>query len=319
MAEADSVRALATSGAMWSRYCASALALKTLGSTRTGRLAYRALGDMLRAERHAELDGVAMARGQWTWDTIGERLSSCSERPRVLELGTGWTHFYGLFLRLAYPVELVFFDVVDNRSLSALRLRFAAVARWLRSSDSEDARLPDAVALAERVSGVPTFEALYRLVGASYVVRTSGDFWHAVRPPFDCVMSVDVLEHVPALDVDAGVAGVGGVLTDGGLSAHQIGLNDHLNNYAPGLPSKNYLRYGDSTWRLLFENRLQYINRLQPSDYRRVFDEHGFVLESESLEHDWRLPHQLRPARRYAGSSTEDLCATRMTVVHRLK
>ena len=293
------------------------MVLKAFGATATGRRAYRVLGNRLMSDRHSVLGAGARARGMWVWDEIGARLPVGERRPRVLELGTGWTHFYGLFLRLAYPVELVFFDVVDNRNLEALRSRFAHVVHWLRGLDAPDERVKDAISLAERVCRAQSFEALYRLVGATYVVNPAGSFAGVVESPFDCVMSMDVLEHVPVEDVDNCVAAIARVLARGGLSAHQIGLNDHLSSYAPGMPAKNFIRFRETTWKLLFENRLQYVNRLPPSEFRRLFADQALELQAESLECDWEtLGSRLRPAGRFAQLGPDDLCATRMTVVH---
>jgi len=83
------------------------------------------------------------------------------------------------------------------------------------------------------------------------------------------------------------------------------------------MPSKNYLRFGDSVWRYVFENKVQYINRTQAPQYRRLFAGHHLAAESESLEYDWHLPDLLQPAARYRQLGMENLCATGMTVVHR--
>jgi SAM-dependent methyltransferase len=300
---------------MWARYVSAALALKTIGATGTGRSAYRYLSGHCMTHRHGDLGSGAMTTGLWVWDAIGEALPRGP--ARVLELGTGWTHFYSLFLRLAYPVQVVLFDVVDNRNLEALRRRFAAVAAYMRQAGMDDERIPEAASLAERISRVPSFEALYRLTGATYAVEESGDFRSVVEPQFDCVMSVDVLEHVAESELDKCIANIARVLNEGGVSAHQIGLNDHLNNYASGMPSKNYLRFSDPVWRCVFENKVQYINRMQAPHYRRLFASHHLAAESESLGCDWRLPKLLQPASRYRQLGMEDLCATRMTVIHR--
>ena len=40
----------------------------------------------------------------------------------------------------------------------------------------------------------------------------------------------------------------------------------------------NYLRYSDTTWKIFFENEVQYFNRLLMADWLNIFGQVGFVL-----------------------------------------
>ena len=99
----------------------------------------------------------------------------------------------------------------------------------------------------------------------------------------------------------------------GGFSIHQIGIDDHLSHYARRMTSKNYLRYSDRTWKRFFENDVQYINRLQMSDWIDIFTEEGFVLSERITESTDIAALQVHPQyRRYTG---EDLACTILTIV----
>ena len=70
----------------------------------------------------------------------------------------------------------------------------------------------------------------------------------------------------------------------GGISIHQIGIDDHLRLYDTKESAKNYLRYSTKTWKRWFENGVQYHNRLQKADYEQKFRDVGFELLDEWAE-----------------------------------
>ena len=70
------------------------------------------------------------------------------------------------------------------------------------------------------------------------------------------------------------------LLVRGGLGIHYINIADHL-YYDPSASPKHYLTYSESQWRFWRENDVQYINRIQRSDWMRMFTEAGFSLVEE--------------------------------------
>lgn len=106
------------------------------------------------------------------------------------------------------------------------------------------------------------------------------------------------------------------VLQPGGYSIHIIGLDDHLAHYDKNVAPKNYYRYSDTVWRLFFQNKLQYFNRIQASDWLRFFDNSGFTCVEK--ETSWsRDVGNLRVNKKYESYSQEDLSCCRLTMVHR--
>jgi len=73
------------------------------------------------------------------------------------------------------------------------------------------------------------------------------------------------------------------VLKPGGYSCHSIQIGDHLYQYDSSVSPKQYLRYSDDTWKRWFENGVQYINRLQRSDWLDMFKASGLVLVEEEV------------------------------------
>ena len=226
---------------------------------------------------------------------------------RLLELGTGWVHWEALFTRLFYDVRVVLFDVWDNRQFPGF-LHYASELRHrLRTEVSRD---PSAIARAEtlmdRVLQARDFTEVYDLLGFEYLVEPSGSLGAVSDASIDLVISSDVLEHVPRAAMTTLISDLARILRPGGRTAHQIVFTDHLTIYDRTVHPKNYLRYSDRQWRRWFENGVQYINRLQPSDFARMFREAGFEIEAETTVQTCDSS-QLRIAEPFRAYRTEEL------------
>jgi SAM-dependent methyltransferase len=261
------------------RYFTAALALKILSSTGFLRRFYRFLGNHT-GERHTAVTRVEIGRGLWLYDRLRELGFSSERKISALELGTGWTHFYAVFLRLFFPMETALFDVQDNRNFFAFRKRCENLLGAFATSPlaglekAGEGNAPDR--LLKEVIRADDFPSSYRLLDMTYLVDERGRLDGLADNSFDLVFSVDVLEHVERDVFSRSMDWIYRALKPGGISIHQVGLDDHLAHYAPGMPAKNYLRYSTPVWKFWFENRLQYFNRMQAPEILSAFDASGF-------------------------------------------
>jgi SAM-dependent methyltransferase len=271
-----------TKGVPMLKYVASAAALKTLSLSPSF---YRLLGNTVGAKRR-----VNIGLRQQYLDRVKNVFATSSrynvqDGHRLLELGTGWVHWESLIYRLFYDVEVVLFDVWDNRQLTAVK-------RYCKELDGViDAHLNLSSAQSERVHrlirqiiGVNSFDELYQLLNWRYLMQPSGRLINLPSESFNLVYSVNVAEHIQRDIVPGYIRDMFRVLKPGGLSVHTIDLKDHLVQYAPGISLKNYLRYSDRTWKVLFENNLQYFNRIQPPAWFKYFEDAGFELVDDLSE-----------------------------------
>ncbi len=110
------------------RYTLAAAALKAFSATPQTRKLYRSLGNTFggkqRAKGRIDLPSY-LRRGMLLRDLYG-KYENLQPNDRLLELGTGWMHWYAIFLRLAYECRITTLDVWDNRQFDAL---IAGVAR----------------------------------------------------------------------------------------------------------------------------------------------------------------------------------------------
>ena len=85
-----------------------------------------------------------------------------------------------------------------------------------------------------------------------------------------------VLEHVKRAALPTLIGETERVLKPGGWAVHSIDTADHLEHYDRSVSQKLYLTFSDETWIRLFENEVQYINRMQRGEWLELFNATGF-------------------------------------------
>jgi SAM-dependent methyltransferase len=287
------------------------------GSAITRRL-YRALGNRVRRGRVSEASHRSyLERGLWLVETIAANLPDAAPR-QMLDVGTGWSHFYSLFLALFYDASYTLFDVTDNRSLKEMRVR----ARWLldrMDEVQERTEIPmraNASALLESVAAASTIAAVYAALNMSYVVDEDGLLDSLPDAAFDVVFSMDVLEHVQRRGMMAAVRSYLRLLRPGGLSLHQVGIDDHFSHGVPAASPKRYLRFSRRQWAAMV-SRLQYHNRLQAGHFQSIFASCGFELIDCTRLQNADALNGLRIHAEWRRATPEDLNTVRAHLVHR--
>ncbi|MCA9734462.1 MAG: class I SAM-dependent methyltransferase [Deferribacteres bacterium] len=241
--------------------------------------------------------------------TLCEHNLTFSKEMNFLELGTGWFHWYAIYIRLFHEVNTTLFDVWDNRQFDALH-------KYSQKLKSHFESLPGdysgAIKNLQKVINADSFEEIYQTFNMNYVIESEGSLAQFPAENYDCIFSFHVMEHVKSYE--ATVAEIYRLLKPGGFSIHQIGIDDHHTHYDKQESPKNYFRYSELSWKLLFENDLQYINRVQMSDWFRIFEERGFVFVDKRVEFQDIGPIKVQP--RYQHYSKEDQECTILTIVH---
>jgi len=165
------------------------------------------------------------------------------------------------------------FDIWDNRQWQPFR---AAVKKLLNYQYKEEESLL-VKNFTKIVSASSSFEELYQTLDLKYVISEKGSLTSFSSNSFDLIISFHVLEHIEREIFDEVIGDLYRILKPNGMCIHQIGLDDHL-AHGTKLNSKQYLTYSDNLWSLLFNNKVQYINRFQMSDYLNAFEKVGFMI-----------------------------------------
>jgi len=234
---------------------------------------------------------------------------------RLIEIGTGWLHWEAVTTRLFFDVEGILFDVWDNRQLDGLKNYLQQLERSLDTLDLDDRQRATAQHLISEIMNVDSFLDLYKLLGFEYVVDQRGSLSSLDKESFDLVVSGGVLEHIHATEASDFVNNFAVLLKPGGYSVHSINLTDHLAHYDNSVSRKKYLEYSSAIWRLCFENDVQYINRIQRSQWLDFFARAGLTLIEEEVE--TVDLSGLKVASTYRTYSENDLSCGILKVVHR--
>jgi hypothetical protein len=154
--------------------------------------------------------------------------------------------------------------------------RLAAVLPGL-----DETRAKALIEAARAASPASPTEAL-AAIGVAAIV---GDAQKLALPttPVELIVSNNTLEHVPARTLAEILAAWRRVATPGAVLDHFIDLSDHYAHFDHSISEFNYLRFSPGSWRL-FNNRLQYQNRLRASDYQRLFEQAGFRVVAHESE-----------------------------------
>jgi hypothetical protein len=265
-------------------------------------------------------DGFALKLDQCRRHLEAYRRHRAADRDRAagsaLELGTGWYPIVPVGLALA-GVERV--TTIDVRPLCDLACAHETVGRFAAALDAGALRghLPEidpgrAERLRRLAAGPATGDPrdLLEPLGIGLLV---GDARHTGMPAasVDLFVSNNTFEHIPPEVLRAIVREFHRLARPAAVMDHFVDISDHYAHFDPRITEFNYLRYGERAWRL-FNNRLQYQNRLRISDYRAILAEAGFRVVAEEAERGTAEQlEQLEPAARFRRYSREDLLVLR--------
>jgi predicted SAM-dependent methyltransferase len=267
------------------RYCAAATALKAFSCSNPTKKLYRALGNTFGTKKRS-----VYQMPSYYFNRVNETLRLTREYTilkdgyRLLELGTGWLHWEAITSRLFFSIDGILCDVWDNRQIEGLKNYLSQLDKMLDKTTADNTQRVSAHRLISQILEVDKYQDIYELLGFEYVIDPEGILRLFEDESFDLVISRGVMEHVSAKDTSEFVSGIARVLKPGGYSVHSINIRDHLYQYDNAVSQKQYLQYSDWVWRAFFQNDVQYINRIQRSDWLALFKKVGLMLVEENVE-----------------------------------
>lgn len=257
------------------KYFAAAVALKVFSANSATRTVYRRLGNVLGQKKRKQQNiDEYVSRGDLLVDIL-RKYGLLDQDLAVLEIGTGWIHWFGLYVALHTnrQLEIELYDVWDNRQLDALKSSF----RELQSRWEVDRNISaDQCRRLSSMLGVESFDELYEQFNARYLIDSNGSLASYPNDKFDAVFSFHVLEHIHRDTIEESIKHMYRMLKPGGYCIHQIGIDDHLAHYDRSESKKSYLKYSLAVRKRIFQNVVQYHNALQGKDYLNCFERQNF-------------------------------------------
>ena len=191
------------------------------------------------------------------------------------EFGAGWD----LAIPLAYAMLGVGRQVlVDIRPSARIELVNDSIASFERLRDELGAEAGQE--LRPLGGPVSTLEELGSRFGITYLAPRDARDTGLPAASIEFVSSTDTCEHIPEADLAAIFRECHRLLRPRGAFSCRIDLQDHYSYFDPSLSRYNFLRFSDSSWRLV-NSPLHFQNRLRSPDYLRLVREAGFELVVE--------------------------------------
>ena len=299
------------------RYLTVALALKLFSSCSPMKHLYRNLGNTFGNKKRLRSDIP-----NYYIERINRMLSLCKQYEiirngdKLIEVGTGWIHWEAITIKLFFDIEAILFDVWDNRQFGALKKYLTDLSRAIgKEITVQPVQVGRTNNLLREILATNSFEDLYRLLGFKYVIVSNGKFNEFKDESFDVIVSAGVLDHIRKQQLPDTIKDFQRLLKPSGYSMHSINLGDHLYPYDKSVSTKNYLKFSDKVWRFCFENEVQYFNRVQRSEWLKLFDKSGLKQINEESTYTNIGPIKIHKKYRYF--DRRDLECFSLNILHR--
>jgi hypothetical protein len=250
-----------------------------------------------------------------TVEEFGGRMEGCS----AIEVGTGWTPTLPIGLHLL-GAEVHTYDHMRHLRIANLKKVVDLYPEFFpRISESlgiEQTVLQQRLSGFRRAEKEPLRDCLSE-AGIHYHAPADAANTGLPANSVDLYFSIAVLEHVSKADVERMGVESHRVLKAGGLSYHHIGLHDHLAETDSAATKINFLKFSDSTWQILGQNRIQFHNRLRQSEFVEIFKDAGFEIllcQSEVDEISLKAIPTMRLNKKYRTFDAVDLATYEMTL-----
>lgn len=242
------------------------------------------------------------------------------EGRTLLEIGSGWYPTLPTCFHLAGAARCYTYDVeahLDEASALALVDRLGQHLE--RIAEFGGRPLHEVQAAHARLSAATSVNAMLGLADIDYRAPADAAVSGLPDQSVDVVFSNSVLEHVTPTDLDRLMKECLRVLRVGGVALHSVNCGDHYAYFDRDITPINYLRYSEAEWRL-WNNSIQYQNRLRPVDFIESAQSAGFdlvvVKQRPRLELLERLPES-EIAPEFGHYDREQLCTTSVDFVVR--
>ncbi len=210
----------------------------------------------------------------------------------LIEFGAGRTLAQNLFLSQFVEKQVV----VDISAMLDVNMVNQAIDGLVELGAEIDGR---------HISSLKHLEDIYNIeYRAPFDIRST-DFGDG---SFDICVSTNVLEHIPADDIEAILRELHRILKEGGHVSAMIDYSDHYAHSDPSIGRLNYLQYAPSSWKK-YNPSNHYQNRLRHEHYGSIFKKNGFTAIAENPT-NYAVPAGVQPVDELLTGSETDFATT---------
>lgn len=195
------------------------------------------------------------------------------------EFGAGWDLFHNLLLYCHGVERQLLVDLTEYMRPELVN----GVIRNFQEHPPEGAmRLPE-----KQLAGNPK-EQLQEFYGINYLAPADARSVPIPTGSVDLAGTTNTLEHIPFEELERIMRELRRLCTSDALIAMQIDYSDHYAHSDSAITPYNFLRFSDPQWKQ-YNLPSHYQNRRRHTDYRKLFLETGFSIESETEQRppDW--------------------------------
>jgi predicted SAM-dependent methyltransferase len=97
------------------------------------------------------------------------------------------------------------------------------------------------------------------------------------KKKFDICINTTTLEHLTIDDLRYSLKHLKNLIKNKGFISSAIDYSDHYSHTDKKITSLNFLKFSNAEWKK-YNNKYLFQNRLRHYDYKRLFEENGFVI-----------------------------------------
>lgn len=203
----------------------------------------------------------------------------------VLELGTGWLPIIPIALFLCGIDEVISVDVNPLLRLNLIQETVDFFIRYTEEKRLEEhlpvqANRTDALYAAREALRQGDIPRAFEQLHITSLVADARSLPYEDQT-FDFYVSNNTFEHIPPQILEEILAEYHRTAKSDAVMSHLTDLSDHYWQFDKHLNPYYFLRFSPSVWSI-FNNPLQYQNRLRVSDYRAIHHKTNFNIVQES-------------------------------------
>jgi SAM-dependent methyltransferase len=291
------------------KYYLWAGAEKALSYAPFGRQVYRGMSRVANAGQRSRRRLVGCST---SYELVRTAMAHLPDGGTILDVGTGWHHHDSFLLYLVGDYKIYLFDVEDKARLDYLHTYFEYLLEHLDDVVRELGVDPAAArAKLEHLLTLDSREAIYRACNFELCITDQTDRPFLPEHSVDFMVSNCVLTHIPPHILGPELIALRRMLKPGGAMYMMIGHDDHWSFHDSSMNRFNYYRFSDRFYRMLFETRFEYQNRMVKSEWLPVFEKAGLRVVSylPDINDECRQDIQALPriAPRFAKYPAEEL------------